>query len=223
VDYVESGKPIVGLRTSTHAFDPKKYQTYARFGWRNKEWQGGFGRQVLGETWIAHHGGHGSQATGGILAKDAKEHPILRGISDRDVWDSTDVYTVRLPLLDGIQTLVHGQVLDGMKFDSPPAEAHMKDDGTKVDKNNPMMPVAWVREWKAPNDKKSRVFATTLGASDGFLHAGTRRLLVNACYWALGLEEKIDPKSSVDIVGKYAPTPFGFRKHKKGVKPSDLR
>src|SRR5436190_2194402 len=30
-DYVESGKPVVGLRTATHAFDPKPGTTYAKW------------------------------------------------------------------------------------------------------------------------------------------------------------------------------------------------
>ncbi|HWR52467.1 MAG TPA: hypothetical protein VN428_15250, partial [Bryobacteraceae bacterium] len=58
VDYVEAGKPIIAMRTATHAFDIKTSQTYRRWGWNSKEWDGGFGRQVLGETWINHHGKH---------------------------------------------------------------------------------------------------------------------------------------------------------------------
>ena len=51
---------------------------------------------------------------------------------------------------------------------------------------------------------------------------GQRRLLVNACYWAVGLEEKIPAKSDVAIVGAYEPRPFGFGTFQKGVKPADL-
>src|SRR2546421_7097616 len=72
VDYVESGRPIVGLRTATHAFDIHGSTTYAKYTWNSKEWDGGFGRQVLGETWISHHGNHGKQSTRGILARDQK-------------------------------------------------------------------------------------------------------------------------------------------------------
>src|SRR5712692_11566011 len=73
VEYVESGRPIIGLRTATHAFAFKKGATYVRYGWRSKEWDGGFGRQVLGETWISHHGQHGKQSTRGIIAKGAED------------------------------------------------------------------------------------------------------------------------------------------------------
>jgi hypothetical protein len=45
VDYVESGKPLFGIRTATHAFDYKrnKESAYRKYTWRNDEWPGGFG------------------------------------------------------------------------------------------------------------------------------------------------------------------------------------
>ena len=67
VDYVESGKPIIGLRTATHAFNISgESASSQKYTWTaSKEWDGGFGRQVLGETWISHHGIHGKQSTRG--------------------------------------------------------------------------------------------------------------------------------------------------------------
>ena len=41
VDYVESGRPIVGMRTATHAFNIKGGKKYARYSWTSKEWDGG--------------------------------------------------------------------------------------------------------------------------------------------------------------------------------------
>src|SRR5262245_48802882 len=125
VDYIESGRPIVGIRTATHAFnieDNKK--TYAKYTWTSKDpaYEQGFGRQVLGETWISHHGKHGSQSTRGLIAPGQESHPILRGIKDGDVWGPTDVYGVRLPLPGDSQPLVLGQVLEGMKADDKPVE-----------------------------------------------------------------------------------------------------
>src|SRR5438067_2031513 len=72
VDYVESGKPIIGLRTATHAFSLGKGSKYGKYTWNNREWSGGFGRQVLGETWVNHHGAHGRESTRGVLAKEGK-------------------------------------------------------------------------------------------------------------------------------------------------------
>jgi hypothetical protein len=213
VDYVESGRPVVGLRTATHAFAPKPGTTFSRYGWQSKEWDGGFGRQVLGETWINHHGHHGHQSTRGIIAPGMKDHPILRGIKDGDIWGPTDVYAVRLPMPSSCQPLILGQVLSGMHPNDPPVVGKQ---------NDPMMPVAWVKPFTAPSGKTARTFTTTMGASQDLANEGLRRLIVNACYWAVGMENEIPTKSDVELVGHYAPTPFGFGKFTKGVKPADL-
>jgi type 1 glutamine amidotransferase len=213
VDYVESGKPFVGLRTATHAFDLTSSKTYAKYTWNSgdKEFAGGFGRQVLGETWVNHWGGHGSQSTRGIVAKDEDKNPILRGIKEGEVWGPTDVYEVHLP--DDCKPLLLGEVVEGMKPTDKRAEGK---------KNDPMMPVAWTRTYTGTAGKKARVFATTMGAATDLEAEGTRRLLVNACYWALGVEDKIPEKSNVDLVGEYKPHPFKGNGFQKGVKPSDL-
>jgi hypothetical protein len=215
VDYVESGRPVIGLRTATHAFNLGKGSSYLKYTWTSGEkgYQGGFGKQVLGETWVNHHGKHGSQSTRGLRARGMENHPILRGIKDGDIWGPTDVYTVRLPLASDCKPLVMGQVLEGMKSTDVPVEGKV---------NDPMMPVAWVKTYKGSSGKTARVFTTTMGASQDLESEGQRRLLVNACYWTLGMEKKIFEQSSVDLVGEYKPLPFRFGGFKKGVKPSDL-
>ncbi len=209
VDYLEAGKPVVGIRTATHAFlTGGKYARWSAGG--DKSFPGGFGRQVLGETWVNHWGGHGSQSTRGIIAKGEENHPILRGIKDGDIWGPTDVYEAHL----GSEStpLVLGQVLKGMKFDDPPLEGK---------KNDPMMPIAWTRNYSVKPGKTGRAFCSTIGAATDFATEGTRRLLVNACFWAAGLEDKIPEKTNVDLVGKFEPTRFAGGGHKKGVRPID--
>lgn len=209
VDYLDAGKPVIGLRTATHAFKIPNDRTYARFDFKGKEWRDGFGRQVLGETWIAHHGHHGKESTRGVIAPDAKDHPIVKGCED--IWGPSDVYRVRLPLTGDGTALVMGQVLEGMKPTDKPLTG---------EKNEPMMPVAWTRTFAAASGKKARVFTTTMGAATDLESEGLRRLVVNACYWCVGMEDKIPDKTNVDIVGEYEPLPFGFNKFKKGVKPA---
>ena len=209
VDYIEAGKPVMGMRTATHAFQIKRGKTYEKYGngYRGKDYPGGFGRQVLGEKWINHHGHHGRESSRGLIAKGAENHPIVRGIKDGDVWGPTDVYGVRLPLPGDSKPIIMGQVLAGMKPDDEPVQGR---------KNDPMMPVGWTKTYKG-----SRVFTTTMGASTDLASEGMRRLLVNAAYWCVGLEDKIPAKSCVEIVGEFKPRPFGSNGYKKGVKPSD--
>ena len=109
----------------------------------------------------------------------------------------------------------------GMKPDDGPCEAEERE-GEVFDKNDPMMPLAWIRERKVPENKTQRIFATTMGASQAFTREGSPRLLIQACYWCLGMEKQIDGKGKVNIVGNFEPTPFGFNRHRKDVKPADL-
>jgi hypothetical protein len=211
--YVNSGRPIIGLRTATHAFDITEGKNYAQYGWHSKQWDGGFGRQILGETWINHWGGHGQQSTLGVIAPGAEKHPVLRGIKSGDIWGPTDVYEVRLPMKAGCEPLVLGAVLEGMK---------QADNPVLGGKNNPMMPIAWTNTYTGPSGKTGRVVATTMGASQDLLNEALRRMIVNAAYWCTGLEDKLPEKASVEIVGDYKPTPFGFNGYKRGVKPADL-
>jgi len=212
-DYVESGRPIVGMRTATHAFNIPRDRTYARYSYNSREWEGGFGRQVLGETWISHHGRHGQQSTRGVIAEGAEDHPILRGIADGDIWGPTDVYAVRLPLPGDSRPLVLGQVLVGMKPDDKPLEGK---------KNDPMMPIVWTKTYKSDSGHQGRVVTSTFGAATDFVAPGSRRMFVNAVYWALGMEDKIPAGGAkADLVGDYNPTPFGFGKGVKGKKPAD--
>lgn len=212
VDFVNSGKPIFGLRTATHSFaiSRDKQSPYAKWDWSNKAWPGGFGQQVLGETWINHHGNHGSESTRGVINDALKDHPILKGVED--IWGPTDVYSV-VHVGPSEKVLVYGQVLAGMKPDDQPVVGK---------KNDPMMPLVWIRNYTGESGKTSRVICTTMGAAVDLESAGLRRLCVNACYWGLGLEDKIPARSNVDYVGEYKPNYFGFGKFKKGLKPADF-
>jgi type 1 glutamine amidotransferase len=208
--YVKSGKPIIGIRTATHAFNIPEGKTYSKYSFDSKTWDGGFGRQLLGETWIAHHGNHGSQSTRAVVAPGEENNAIVRGCVD--IWGPTDVYEVRLPLPGDSRPLLLGQVLTGMKSTDKPVEGKQ---------NDPLLPVAWTKTYKSVDGKIGRVFTTTMGAGKDFESEGLRRLLVNASYWCLGMEEKIPAKANVDIVGEYHALPFGTGKFRKEVKPSE--
>jgi len=212
-DYFESGKPIIGLRTATHAFSGIKSKEYSKYNYNygDKAYKNGFGRQILGETWVNHHGSHGKEATRGLIAKGAENHPILKGIKDGDIFGPSDVYTVHLPA--DCTPLVMGEVVAGMKPTDP---------AVKGKKNDPMMPIAWTRLHKA-NGKDARVFTSTLANGQDFLSEGTRRMTVNAVFWAAGLDDRIPAATNVELVGDYQPLPFRAGGHRKGIRPADLQ
>ncbi|MDP8246071.1 MAG: ThuA domain-containing protein [Candidatus Hinthialibacter antarcticus] len=206
-DYVNSGKPIIALRTSTHAFNfTDAGSSYTKWSWNNKEWDGGFGRQVLGETWINHYGAHKKESTRGLIAKGMESHPIVRGCED--IWGPSDVYGIK-QLTGDSKPIVMGQVLVGMNHDDAP----------NTDKE--LVPVAWIKTYTGSLGVPSRVFTTTMGHGGDFLSEGFRRLVVNAVYWGLGMDNLIPDRADVELVGDYNPSPIGFGNYVKGVKPSD--
>ncbi len=210
MDYTNSGKPIVALRTSTHPFDYRKDRDnpMAKWSWTSKTpgFEGGYGRQVLGETWVNHYGHHQVESTRGLIAEGQEDHPIVRGCDD--IWGPSDVYG--LTTLHGdCQPLVMGQVLKGMNPDDEP----------NPDKK--LVPVAWIKSYTGESGKTNRIFTTTMGHGGDLKNESFRRLLVNAIYWGLGMEDQIPEQARVDIVGQYDPAPIGFGGHKKGLKPED--
>ncbi len=204
VNYLKTNKPIIGIRTATHAFRFQEHQTYKQYNFRSEEWEGGFGRQVLGETWINHYGKHQQESTRGLVVKGFGNEIIANGCNH--IWGPSDVYGITT-LHGNCKPIVMGQVLTGMEPDDPPKP------------NTPIVPVAWTKTYKHDESGKiSKIFTTTMGHSGDLKNEDFRRLLVNACYW--GLEMDVPEQAKVDIVGTYDPNPIGFGKHKEGVMPS---
>lgn len=216
--YLRSGRPVLGIRTATHAFQFDASSAWAHYGngytGARQEWEGGFGRLVLGEMWISHHGEHRHQSTRGVIASDAADHPIVRGLKPGSVWGPTDVYGVRLPLPGNSQPLILGEVVNRSgPFDETDRFFGMRpgDGPPDAARNRPMMPIAWSRTYQVPGGKPGRAFTSTIGAAVDLEAEGTRRLLVNAVYWCLGLEAQIPPAGTrVELPGPYQGTPYGF-------------
>lgn len=199
-EYLDSGKPIIGIRTANHGF--------LGFDYKKDGKKVDFGEDVLGGSFRNHHGRWQADSTRGIIVGANKGHPVLAGV--KEVWGPTDVYRTykeggSLPA--GCTPLVEGQPLVGRKQDDA------------VNRKLIPLPVAWVKTWTGNAGKAARVFHTTMGSAEDYRNAGLRRMTVNAVYWCLHLEKQIDPRSSVDLVGKYEPLGSGFDYAKLGVVP----
>ncbi|MCM8537532.1 MAG: ThuA domain-containing protein [Lentisphaeraceae bacterium] len=211
--YLDKAKPVIGLRTSTHAFRIKgKNSKYAKFDWQHKsddEWNNGFGTYMFGIGWQGHHGANHSSSTRIDVIEEQKSHPILSGVEKP--WAYCAGYMANTPADCNI--LAMAQPLKGIKYDSPD------------DKKMHPVPAAWTRFYTTDAGKKGKVFCTTYGSSDCIVNECYRRMLINACFWALDLEGIIDSKSDIDFIGPFNPT-FAFSMHYKitynGVKPLDM-
>ncbi len=205
---VERGIPIIGLRTSTHAFNGIKGD-FAKYN--------DFGKNVLGERWVSHWGSHKKEATRGVVEPGAENHVLLRGV--KDVFADSDVYEAHPPA--DAKILMRGAVLKGMQPGDALADYKKKRSTDKAEQgvNDPMMPVVWTREHQHANGKSSKVLCTTMGAATDLQSAGLRRLVVNGVYWGLGLD--VPAEANVDYVDPYQPTMYGFKTYRKGLKVED--
>ena len=199
-DFINAGKPVIGFRNATHPFryPADSSSKYASWNFRSTQWPGGFGQQILGDTWVSHHGKFQKEATLARVNSEYSDHPVLRGVAS-ELFARTDVNGVnKLTVADTV--LYHGSVLRGLKRTDPPAT-----DG----RNESPMPWAWFHNYTAPSGEKGRSFCLTAGSSTDWLEEDLRRLVINAVYSLTGLEEQIPARSNVDFVGSYEPTAFG--------------
>lgn len=199
-DYLNAGKPVIGIRTANHGFLGFEYTKVGK--------KVDFGEDILGGSFRNHHGRWQADSTRGIVVEKNKDHAVLRGVTD--VWGPSDVYRTfkeggSLP--SDCTPLLDGQPLKGRKQDDA------------VNPDLIALPVAWVKTWTNDKGKTARVFHTTMGSAEDYQNAGLRRLTVNAAYWCLELEKQIDPRSKVDPVGEYRPLPSGFDYPKLKVVP----
>jgi type 1 glutamine amidotransferase len=154
--YLKRGGPVVGLRTSTHAF---AYPS----GHPLEEWNR-FGERVLGAPWIRHFG-HDSTTDVSHHPAAAKD-PLLAGVDPK--------FHVRSWLYDlesrfpppGARVLLVGQSCDSASRPVP---------------SRPPSPVAWTHQtpWNG------RVFMTTLGHPEDFDSPSFQALMKNGIEWAM--------------------------------------
>ena len=156
--YLNSRKPVVGFRTSTHAFNYPQ-------GHALEKWNA-FGKFALGAPpgWgNGHfHYGHESRTDVAVIEAAAK-HPILTGVEK--------TFSVR-------SWLYH--VLPD--YPPPGATRLLMGKAVNPDKSAVDNPVAWTTRTQGGG----RVFTTTLGHPEDFGIEAFQRLVINGIHWALG-------------------------------------
>jgi type 1 glutamine amidotransferase len=161
--YAESGKPIMGFRTTSHAFN---YPA----GDPLRPWNG-WAADVFGAPpgWGADgHTHYGHLCSTDVEAEpSAAKHPVLKGVTPKFHVRSW-LYKVR------------------PKW--PPAEAQVLLNGTAVNPNKPaeVNPVAWT----LTNRHRARAFFTTMGHPEDFAVEAFQQLCVNAVHWCLNRKPK---------------------------------
>jgi len=159
--YLESGKPVVGFRTSTHAFAYPVDHPLAK-------WNDDFGKLAMGSKYFMH-------GTGGTEVKKAKNHAVLRGLDFSKSWNAVgNLYLSNLPgdaevLLTGMGKFKRtGEITN--QFGTHHIKPEMTEDLAWI----------WTNQWGG------RVFGTTLGHPKTFENENMVKLSVNGIHWAAG-------------------------------------
>lgn len=205
---LERGVAVMALRTTTHAFNIPGNRKYSHFSFnaRQEGWKGGFGRQVLGETWVNHHGHHAFEGCRARAEAGMENHPILKGVGEMFV--TSDVYGASPKEPSTI--LVRGYVTETLKAESKDIAG----------KNNPAQPVIWTRDYTWPNGKTNKVLTSTMGAGIDLADENLRLLLVNAAHERLGLP--VPDKADASLPDGYNPSFYSVNKFRKGFTPADF-
>lgn len=207
--YLDRGGPVVGLRTSSHAFKIPGGSKHEKYDFKSKAagYENGFGHQILGNTWVGHYGTNHKQGTRIETVEAQRGHPILTGVG-HSAFCHAGAYVAKTR--PDFTVLATSQPLVSM---DPKAEA---------DASKPPMAAAWTRHYQSADGKDHRVFHSTQGSSQDILDDHYRRMIINGIFWAAGMETDIKPDLDIAFVGPYRPGVFSFGGHAKKVKPSDL-
>jgi len=154
--FVESGKPVAGIRTASHAFSLRNNQPppSGHAAWPE------FDAQVLGGHYVGHHDapGAGVPRTLVWVVPNETDHPVLAHVPSDEIAVGSSLYKTS-PLSSSATALMMGRV-EGIE---------------------PQEPVAWTNT----HAMGGRVFYTSLGHIDDFRLPAFRRLLLNGVFWAL--------------------------------------
>ncbi len=155
--FVAAGKPMVGIRTASHAFssrDPASIPK-GRDSWPT------FDADVWGGHYTNHHSNkNGDPKTFVRVQADARDNPILRGVTTDEFQVPSWLYKTS-PIDPKATLLMMG----------------------RVNGRTPEEPVTWTFTRK----DGGRSFYTSLGHADDLAIESVRRLIVNGIYWSAGL------------------------------------
>lgn len=153
--YCEAGKPVVGIRTASHAFAGRRGRTNPD----GVEWAE-FDRDVLGGNYTGHFDNKDESDPPSVVwaAEEMKDHPVLQGVELQRHETPSWLYKTK-PLAESARVLMYGAV-----------------QGT-----DDVQPVTWTNRGKYGN----RVFYTSMGHLKDFERESFRQLLRNGMEWAL--------------------------------------
>ena len=200
-EFLNAGKPVIGIRTATHAFTGG-----GSFG--GKISYGAFGPLIMGEGWVSHHGRHKVEGARGVIESKNAKHPILNGV--KDVFGPSE----RLRNSASYRQGYH------------PSSGRDRDPGSKVQKRRGQEERSHATPRMAASLRGTQRqgwyhFLHDHGASVDLVSEDLRRLVVNACYHLTGLD--VPKKAGVGYVDPFYPSFYGFIRDKEFWPGQDMQ
>lgn len=96
--FIAAGKPVVGIRTASHAWEPKKPVA-------DRETWSTFDRDVFGVSYTGHH----ANAARSIVRFEAVDHPLLAGVPAAPLEQVGSLYKLA-PVSDRTVVLARGEI-----------------------------------------------------------------------------------------------------------------
>ncbi|MFN5422709.1 MAG: ThuA domain-containing protein [bacterium] len=158
-EYLNSGKPLLAIRTSSHAFDAKGNVSRSGGGVvasnvpvadQLAQWPE-FDKDILGGNYQGHYG-HLQEGTDISIVPGMENHPLLKGVAPKGFVSPSWLYINRPLRSENIQVLLSGSI---------PGE--------------PAQPVLWIN-----NREKGKVIYTSLGHWDDWKIESFKNLMTNA-------------------------------------------
>lgn len=166
-NYVISGKPVLGIRTASHAFDTKG--NVSREGGGVVAAKGKvsdflsswpeFDEEILGGNYQGHYG-HLKEGTVVSIVPGMENHPLLKDVNPEGFTSANWLYKNRPLRSENIQVLMLGTI-----------------------PGQPSEPVLWINE-----NQKGRAVYTSLGHWEDWEIDGFRLAMLNAVHYLLNLE-----------------------------------
>lgn len=156
-DFVKRGKPVLGIRTASHAFDPRIKPAQSNAFLAGLASWPEFDKDILGGNYVGHTDSKVKSTATFTVVPGMEGHPLLKDVPLNNFTSAGTLYTNQSLRSDNAQVVLIGTIPGQLP-----------------------QPVLWVNK-----TDKNHVIYTSIGTVDDFQNESFIRLLKNSISWLL--------------------------------------
>jgi type 1 glutamine amidotransferase len=154
-NYINSGKPVLGIRTASHSFDPQiKPELSNSYLAGLAKWPE-FDAEVLGGNYKGHFSNN--MITNITVVPGMESHPLLKGVSLENFTSSDGIYRNQSLRSENAQVILYGNIT-----------------------GQPSQPMLWIN-----NTGKNNVIYTSMGSVRDWKNENFRKIMKNCVSYLL--------------------------------------